>query len=80
MSTTLEHLRCDNRYAALGESYGSRVVPAPLSHPRLLHANPEVAALFDLDAAELSRPAFTAIFSGNKNFYLFCIVIKACGE
>ncbi len=65
MSTTLEHLRCDNRYAALGESYGSRVVPAPLSQPRLLHANPEVAALFDLDAAELSRPAFTAIFSGN---------------
>jgi serine/tyrosine/threonine adenylyltransferase len=62
---TLETLRIDNRFAGLGEHYGSVVAPTPLSDPRLLHFNPAAAALIDLDPAESARPEFTHTFAGN---------------
>jgi uncharacterized protein YdiU (UPF0061 family) len=62
---TLDRLTLENRYAALGEHYGSRVQPTPLKNPRLLHANPDVAALLELDPAAFDDPAFTAVFAGN---------------
>ena len=65
MSLTLDTLRLDNRYAALGATFGSRVAPTPLRNPRLLHANAALAADIGLDPRELKQPAFTAIFSGN---------------
>lgn len=65
MPVSLAQLRFDNRFAQLGEAYGSRVTPEPLSNPRLLHANADVAALFDLEAAALSSDTFVETFAGN---------------
>ncbi|MEQ1438501.1 protein adenylyltransferase SelO [Fontimonas sp. SYSU GA230001] len=62
----LDTLALDNRYARLGEAYFSRVEPAPLTNPRLLHANTEVAALLDLDPAQLLTQRFIEIFAGNR--------------
>ncbi len=65
MPHSLTALPLDNRYARLGEVYGSRVMPTPLRQPRLLHVNTEVAALLELDPAELHSAMFTDLFSGN---------------
>jgi uncharacterized protein YdiU (UPF0061 family) len=65
VSLALADLQFDNRLAALGETYASPVAPTPLAQPRLLHANAEVAALFDLDPAAFATPAFTEVFAGN---------------
>ncbi|MFA5938708.1 MAG: YdiU family protein [Sinimarinibacterium sp.] len=62
----LDALALDNRYAQLGDAYASRVAPAPLTNPRLLHANAEVAELLDLDPAQLQTPQFVDIFAGNR--------------
>jgi len=62
----LDQLRFDNRFAALGETYASPVAPTPLANPRLLHANDEVAALLDLDPAQLRSDAFVETFAGNR--------------
>ena len=56
----LDALRLDNRFARLGEAYFSRVTPTPLTNPRLLHANAEVAALLDLDPAAVGEPLFSS--------------------
>ncbi|MES0873399.1 protein adenylyltransferase SelO [Sinimarinibacterium thermocellulolyticum] len=61
----LDALRIDNRFARLGEAYFSRVMPTPLTNPRLLHANADVAALLDLDPAAFDQAAFTQVFAGN---------------
>ncbi|HEY9546094.1 MAG TPA: YdiU family protein [Solimonas sp.] len=66
MSVSLDQLSFDNRFARLGDAYSSRVTPEPLANPRLLHANAEVAALFDLDPAALHSEAFVDIFAGNR--------------
>lgn len=62
---SLDALKLDNRFAQLGEAYFSRVAPTPVTNPRLLHANADVAALLDLDAAVFGTPAFTQVFAGN---------------
>ncbi|MGH8506523.1 MAG: protein adenylyltransferase SelO [Stenotrophobium sp.] len=63
---TLENLRIDNRFARLPQDYFSRVRPAPLSQPRLLHLNEDAAALIDLDPREAQRPEFVETFAGNR--------------
>ncbi|MFT4047317.1 MAG: YdiU family protein [Solimonas sp.] len=65
MSLPLTALTFDNRLAALGAAYATPVAPTPLTNPRLLHANADVAALIDLDPRELQTPAFVDVFSGN---------------
>ena len=62
---TLEKLTLDNRFARLTNDYYSRVQPTPLNDPKLLHFNPDAAALIDLDPTEAQRPEFTQIFSGS---------------
>ena len=62
----LAGLALDNRFAQLGDAYSSRVAPAPLTNPQLLHANAEVAELLDLDPAQLHTPQFIEIFAGNR--------------
>ncbi|MGH8455481.1 MAG: protein adenylyltransferase SelO [Stenotrophobium sp.] len=62
----LETLNIDNRFARLPEDYYSRVQPAPLSQPKLLHFNADAVALIDLDPAEARRSEFTEIFAGNR--------------
>eukprot|EP01136_Pigoraptor_vietnamica_P038714 Opistho-1_new@108424 len=44
----------------------SRVDTASLKDAHLIHANPEAAALIDLDPAEFGNPDFAQYFSGNK--------------
>ncbi|WP_043114711.1 protein adenylyltransferase SelO [Solimonas soli] len=61
----LTELAFDNRLAALGGGYAAQVRPAPLSRPRLLHANADVAALLDLDPAAFATATFTEVFAGN---------------
>ncbi len=43
----------------------SRVMPTPVSAPKLLAWSPEVAALLDLDEADVRAPEFAEIFAGN---------------
>jgi len=43
----------------------SRVMPTPVAAPRLMAWSPEVAALLDLDAADVGSQAFADIFAGN---------------
>ncbi|MGH8446386.1 MAG: protein adenylyltransferase SelO [Solimonas sp.] len=62
----LDQLRFDNRLAALGEPYATRVTPAPLSRPRLLHGNDEVAALLDLNPTQFATQAFVDAMAGNR--------------
>ena len=62
----LQALQLDNRFAALGENYFSRVTPTPLPDARLLHFNEAAAALIDLDPAEAQNPAFTETMAGNR--------------
>ena len=64
-TVTLDRLPFDNHYARLGDRFSTRLPPAPLPDPYLVCANPGVAALLDLDPAELARPEFTALGSGN---------------
>ncbi len=65
MPYSLEHLPLDNRYADLGEAYGSRVQPTPLQNPQLLHANAALAAEIGIDPDCLSGEPFLNIFAGN---------------
>ncbi|WP_366515677.1 protein adenylyltransferase SelO [Solimonas marina] len=66
MTFTLDQPPLDNRYAALGPTYGSRVEPTPLQAPRLLHVNRELAAELGFEPADLDSDAFTDIFAGNR--------------
>ena len=62
---TFESLAFDNSYARLPDTFYQRVLPTPLPAPRLLSWNPDVAALFDLDAREFERPDAAEILAGN---------------
>jgi uncharacterized protein YdiU (UPF0061 family) len=43
----------------------SRVEPTPVAAPRLLAHSREVAALLDIDAADIDSPEFARVFGGN---------------
>lgn len=60
----LASLRAGCSFASLPQAFYSRVQPRPLREPRLLHANPDAAALIGLDAAALRSPEFLALCSG----------------
>ncbi|AXQ31685.1 YdiU family protein [Solimonas sp. K1W22B-7] len=64
-TSPLQDLPLDHGYAALGGSYHARVSPAPLPDARLLHFNPDAAALIGLDPAAADDPAFLAVMAGN---------------
>ena len=59
-------LRFDNAYARLPDEFHAPAVPKPLPDPRLVHFNPDVARLLDLDAAEALRPDIAEYLSGNR--------------
>ena len=46
---TLADLQFDNRFARLGDTFSSRVLPEPLSNPRLVVCSEDALALLDLD-------------------------------
>ena len=62
---TLEELRFDNSFAALGDAFREHRTPTGIPGARLAGFSPEAAALIDLRAGEESRPEFTALVSGN---------------
>ena len=43
----------------------SRVEPTPVAAPRLVAWSLEVAALLDIDPADIESPAFAQVFGGN---------------
>ena len=61
---TLESLRFDNVYGALPAIFYSRHSPEPLENQYLIHFNPQVADLLELDPGELARPDFVSLVSG----------------
>lgn len=65
MKHTLDSLPFSNSFAALPDTFYSRVAPTPFeSTPRLIHFNAAAAALLDLDPAVTADPRFVQIFSG----------------
>lgn len=63
---TLGRLSFDNTYARLPQAFHARRNPTPFSaSPYLVHANPEPAALIDLDPEQFARPEVVALFGGN---------------
>jgi len=64
LARTLSDLTLDNSYARLPPRFYTRVAPQPLTAPRLLHANADVAALIGLDPAVFASDEFLQVFSG----------------
>ncbi len=53
-----------NTFAQLPADFYTRLPAQPLTRPRLLHANTEVAALLGLSAAALQKPEFLDVCAG----------------
>ncbi len=62
--THVHDLPVANSFAELPADFHTFLPPQPLTAPRLLHANAEVAALLGLDGAALRSPEFLQIVSG----------------
>jgi len=60
-------LSFEHRFSELPSCFYTAMLPEGFAKcPRLIHANPQAAALLELSSLELSDPDFTAYFSGNK--------------
>ena len=57
-------MRFDNHFARLGSRFSTSLPPTPLPDPYLVSANPDVAALIDLDPDQLHTPEFVGLLSG----------------
>lgn len=62
----LTELEFDNRFARLGDTFSTRVLPEPIAEPRLVIASESAMALLDLDPAETQGEDFLQIFSGHR--------------
>jgi uncharacterized protein YdiU (UPF0061 family) len=59
-------LRLENHYAQLPQEFYTAMPAEKVgAAPRLIHANPNAAALIDLDPAAFRDPKFTDVFSGH---------------
>ncbi|MGL4807127.1 MAG: hypothetical protein ACRC4O_00150, partial [Giesbergeria sp.] len=58
-------LAWNNRFAALGPAFYTRLEPRPLPTPHTVAHSPDAAALLGLDADWLHSDAALQIFSGN---------------
>ncbi|HGG59988.1 MAG TPA: YdiU family protein [Gammaproteobacteria bacterium] len=56
----------DNSYSALGSAFYTRVEPEPVSDPRLLFFNDDLAAMLGIQAGSLDIAEKAAVFSGNR--------------
>ena len=61
----LDELTFDNRFARLGDSFSTTVLPDPIEDPVLVVASEDALALLDLAPAQAQRPAFVELFSGH---------------
>ncbi len=60
-------LNLENHYAGLPEDFYTRMPAEKVgTAPRLIHANPQAAALLDLDPALFGDPAFVEVLSGHR--------------
>jgi len=60
-------LNLENHYAQLPEDFYTRMPAEKVgSAPRLIHANPDAAALLDLDPAVFNDPRFVEVVSGHR--------------
>ncbi|HZH56408.1 MAG TPA: protein adenylyltransferase SelO family protein, partial [Burkholderiaceae bacterium] len=66
MTHSLAHLNVDNSYARLPPDFYTELSPRPLTDPRLLHVNAEVAAMLGLNEAALRSPEFLEVVSGQR--------------
>lgn len=62
---SLDTLHFDNRFARLGDEFSTAVLPEPIAEPRLAVVSEAAMALLDLHPAEVERPEFVRLFSGN---------------
>lgn len=62
---SLEQLAFDNSFARLSPELYSRLTPTPLRDPYLVHANPAVAALLDLDLQQHRAEELAHYFGGH---------------
>jgi uncharacterized protein YdiU (UPF0061 family) len=56
----------DNRQRHVRAACYSRVIPSPISNPRLVVYSPSAMQLLDLSQTEIDRPEFVEYFSGNR--------------
>src|SRR5690554_6208036 len=63
---TLDTLKVANSFAELPHDFHTFLPPQPLTDPRLLHVNTQVAATLGLDEAALQTPEFLEIVSGQR--------------
>lgn len=61
----LDDLVFDNRFARLGDTFSTHVLPDPLHAPRLVVASPAAMALLDLPPSEAERIEFVELFAGH---------------
>jgi len=54
----LNELKLTNPYLELPDECYEKVAPTPLVDPYLIHANPDVAKILDIDEEELQSDAF----------------------
>ncbi|NYT61205.1 YdiU family protein [Alcaligenaceae bacterium] len=64
MKASIQQLQVVNSFAQLPSAFYTRVPPQPLTQPRLLHANPDVAQLLGLSKAALTQDDFLQVMSG----------------
>jgi uncharacterized protein YdiU (UPF0061 family) len=62
---TLEELRFENTFAALGDTFSELRTPAGIPNPRLVAFSPAAAELIELRPGEQQRSEFLALTSGN---------------
>ncbi|HZO94050.1 MAG TPA: YdiU family protein [Candidatus Baltobacteraceae bacterium] len=62
---SLEELRFDNTFAALGETFREARIPDGVPGSRLVACSRDAASLIDLRPGEEARPEFAALVSGN---------------
>jgi serine/tyrosine/threonine adenylyltransferase len=60
------HIPFDNSYARLPSSFHARVFPTPVSAPRLIALNRELAAQLGLDPDALTTPEGVEVLSGKR--------------
>src|SRR5690606_16700344 len=66
MTDDLQTLTVENSFSQLPAGFHTLLSPQPLTDPRLLHANTEVAAMLGLSEAALRTPEFLEVVSGQK--------------
>lgn len=64
LAKSLAELKISNSFGALPAQFYTKLATQALNSPRLLHANPDAAALLGLDPAVMQGPEFLALVSG----------------